>query len=116
MSAPRSSIARLFLATLTVAVGLVALKNNSDFWLGVMVTTTAVWVPIALAGLFADRGHTRAFWCGFLLVGCGSLVMSFGPWSDAKLRSGGSLLQNYTQMQPTTKALVQLLYRFVRPR
>src|SRR4051812_8782565 len=92
-----SATARLMLAVLTVAIGLVTMRSQSDFWLGVLSATAAAWLVLALGALVGTRGsRRRPVWMTFLAVAVAGLVLGFGPWSDSSVR--GSIPEDATTM------------------
>jgi hypothetical protein len=112
-----SSIARLMFMVLTVAIGLIAMKSQAEFWLGVLAAITASWLLLAIGSLGARRGQ-RPFWVAFLIVASASLAFGFGPWSDVSIRgSYGDWkgLQTYlSKVLPTTKLFLRL-GQYVKP-
>jgi hypothetical protein len=74
-------------AVLTIAIGMVTLQTQSDFWFGVFVTIASVWGVDAIARVAAsrrpsDRAGAIAFLCSAALC----VNYGFGPWSDAGMR------------------------------
>ena len=114
-----SSIARLMLVVLTVAVGLVTIRSQSEILLGVLIAVVGAWVPVALGALVAEESRSRPFWLAFLLALSASLVYGFGPWSDRTTRGAfpmdAATLATYDKgLLPTTRLLLRLSFE-VRP-
>jgi hypothetical protein len=114
-----SSVARLMFAVLTVAIGLVTLRSQSEFWLGVLYAVAASWGLVAVGALALARETRRRFWTGFLAAASAVLLLGFGPWSDARVR--GSLPTNAkgsvayrNEVLPSTRGLL-MLSLYVRP-
>ena len=94
-----SSIGRLMFATLTLGVGIVTMRSQSDFWLGVLVSLAAVWGLDAAGVLLDTRTRGPKLPAGvFLIVTSACLVYGFGPWSDVSTR--GKLPNNSKGMTP----------------
>jgi len=75
------------LTALTVAVCLVAMRTQSDFWLGVLVSLLVAWFLMAVGALVsAQESRRRSFYAAFIVVTATSLLYGFGPWSDASVR------------------------------
>lgn len=115
-----SSVARLMFAVLTVAIGLVTLRSQSEFWLGILYTVAAAWGFVAVCALTLARESRRRFWTGFLAAASAVLLLGFGPWSDARVR--GSLPADFkgfvaylNEVLPSTKVLFMLGRYYVRP-
>ncbi len=103
-----SSIARWIFAVLTVGVGIVTLRSQSDFWLGSLVTLLAAWIFEATGTLVAPpgRGH-RTPALIFVVSSTLGLAIGFGPWSDASKRgalpNAAALMAPYrADIQPAT--------------
>lgn len=94
-----SAVARLMFLTLTVAVGLVTMRTQSDVWLGVLVATAAAWGLLAVGAIVAERrSPRRVFWGAFLVATTGGLLLGFGPWSDRGVR--GSFPRDAASIPP----------------
>jgi hypothetical protein len=78
MGRARFSIAGTLLAIAGTAVALTALREATEFWLGVVATLTALGLLFAIVR--AATGPVRAFWAGCALRGGLYLLLVFSPW------------------------------------
>lgn len=109
MKTLESSIVRLMLAIVTVAIGCVTMRTQADFWFGSLSTFVAGWLFLALIEVIAGPGRGRAFWCGFLVVTLASLIISFGPWSDRLIRGRSQRVeQDWAELQPLSRGIWRL--------
>ena len=115
-----SSVARLMLIVLTVAIGLVTLKSQSEFWFGALVAIAVVWGLIAFGNLVLARWQkSRTFWMAFLIATSISLTLGFGPFSDAAMRGSvpnrsNAFISYLGEIHSMTKAF-WWLRRYIRP-
>ena len=79
----RFPIAGLMIAVLVVALGLAALRNNSETWAGATFQLTCAVLTLAIVGVVCRDQSQRAWWLGFALFGWGYLVLAF--WSSFDL-------------------------------
>lgn len=87
MLAFRSSLARQMGAIAVGGVGLVALRTQSDFWLGALATLVGFWAVAAAGEVIIPAGPGRRASRGAFLVVLGAgIAYGFGPWSDAAMR------------------------------
>ncbi|GIW86510.1 MAG: hypothetical protein KatS3mg108_0834 [Isosphaeraceae bacterium] len=102
----------------TAALGLFALKSPGGFWLGAVAMLTAGWIVMGLGLGCVVRGLDRAAWLGFVVAASISLLLSFGPWSDADRRAAWPQTWNWSSqsstLQPVSRVLVSML-PLVRP-
>jgi hypothetical protein len=76
----RLSIAGLMGAVLVTALGLAALRNNSETWAGIMFLVTWGLIVLAVVGIVCRGGAERAWWLGFALFGSGYMkLVYFSP-------------------------------------
>jgi hypothetical protein len=92
----RLSIAGLMGIVLVAALGLTALRSASEVWAGVAMLVTLGVLALGIVGVACRGGAERAWWLGFVLFGCGYMLMVY-------LFPHGSILY-----LPTT-ALVEIL-------
>jgi hypothetical protein len=110
----RKSIARLMFVVFTAGIGLVTLRNQSDFWLGVLVAVTATWAILVASDLIASRNRIpRASRSAFLIALSAGLFYGFGPWSDVSKRGAipedaNGMTRYASDVLPTTIALIRL--------
>jgi hypothetical protein len=76
---PRFSISGLMAVVLAAAVGLAALKNANEVWVGIMLMLAPGMVGVGLLGVFFEHGRNRAWWAGFVVFAGGYLALAFGP-------------------------------------
>jgi hypothetical protein len=78
------SIRTLMAIIIIFAVGLAALRNASDLWVGTLLLADLFVLGTALMGAVILRGHEQ-HWCrGFVSFAGFYLALSMGPWlSDA---------------------------------
>lgn len=80
----RVSIAGLMAAVLFVAVGVAALREASEVWLGTLFGLTCAAVGFAILRATYRDGARRASWAGFALFGGGYLLIAFAPGPEAR--------------------------------
>jgi hypothetical protein len=79
MRAVRFSIAGLMGVVLIAAIGLAALRSQSQAWAGVLLLSTLAAFCVALVGAFCRRGAARGGWIGFAVFGWGYMCAGFWP-------------------------------------
>ena len=84
MGRARFSIAGAFLVIAVTAVGLTALREATEFWLGVVAPLTALGILLAM--IRAATGPARLLWAGCALGACLYLSFAFSPWFHVHLR------------------------------
>src|SRR5206468_8102648 len=60
-------------------IGLAALRNATEPWVGVMFMATLGLLATATLGAAYRRGRSRAFYAGFALFGFGYLALALSP-------------------------------------
>src|SRR4051794_37054700 len=83
MSRLRSSIARLLVLILGVALGLAALARPSCLSASVTFSLLLLSLTAAFIGAIYRRGRRRAFWIGYLTFGFSNMLISLAPWFDS---------------------------------
>jgi hypothetical protein len=83
MRSARISPAQMLAVIAAIAVSLAALKEATEFWLGVAATLTAQ--GLLFASIRAVTGTARSFWAASAISGGLYLVLAFAPWSHASL-------------------------------
>jgi hypothetical protein len=73
----RISIAGLMGAVLVAALGLAALRNNSETWAGILFLVTWGVIVLAVVGIVCRGGAERAWWLGFALFGSGYMKLVY---------------------------------------
>ena len=118
MRSENSSIGRMLFAVLTIAVGLAAMKSQSDFLMGCFVTLAVGWIVRALGVTNSGRGRSRFSSMAFVGAASISLFVGFGPWSDATDRDEFFKVDTYqahmrrkNALWPTTRAFVWLSFQ-----
>jgi hypothetical protein len=81
----RFSIAALMAAVAVSALAITALRSASAEWAGAMLLLVCGVLGLAIAGALCRSGSDRAWWIGFVLFGCGYLVLAF--WSENNFQS-----------------------------
>jgi hypothetical protein len=119
MRAFDSSIGRLLIVVMNVAIGMEAMRSQSEFWLGVLAALTVLWLIHALATAATERGPRRVFCLVFASSALAFLAVFSGPWSDASFR-GDVTEPDYDQRiardaLPPTRALLRFAARQVKP-
>jgi hypothetical protein len=72
---------QLFLWTAAVALGLVALRSASPFWVAAMMGLALVVLAASILLIVFRRGQQRAFWIGFATFGwLYTLLLATGWW------------------------------------
>ena len=77
MRAVRFSIAGLMGVVLVAAIGLAALRSQSQIWAGVLLLSTLAAFCVALVGAFCRRGAARGGWIGFAVFGWSYMSAAF---------------------------------------
>jgi hypothetical protein len=80
----RLSIAGLMGVILIVALGLVGLKEGTEFWAGATFLLTALLLLGSILNAIHGRGAIRAGWVGFALFGWAYAIFVFGNWSGGQ--------------------------------
>jgi hypothetical protein len=75
----RFSIRTAMALVLVSGVGLAALRNANDFWVGIIFSTALYAVGAAVLGAVFLKGHARAWWLGFSLFGGCYLAFTYAP-------------------------------------
>jgi hypothetical protein len=83
---PRFSISGLMTFVLVSAVGLAALRNANEVWVGIMLTLALGMLGVGLLGVFFEHTKRRAWWAGFVLFAGGYLWLAFGPWCKEEIQ------------------------------
>ena len=84
---------------LGISLALIGLREATDFWLGVAVAGTLLWVGIAFRRAFSASGRRTIFWRGMTAGGLAYLLLSCGPWAP-------TIVEPWL---PSTKLLASLL-------
>jgi hypothetical protein len=105
----RFHIAWLMGLILVIALGMAALRNASDLWVGVTLLATTGLLGFGLIGLAYRRDAKRAWWFGFSLFGWGYLTLAHGPWFaqevGPKLPTTQLLMYVHSRAHPTTSGM-----------
>jgi hypothetical protein len=94
-----------------IAVGLAALRNANELWVGTLSLLTVGLVGVAVLGMIHGRGATRAWWLGFFLFTVGYLVLVFSPWFSEQVGTTLATTQvlNHVHMRVTSSPLPRSL-------
>jgi hypothetical protein len=87
MRVNRLSIAGLMGVILIVALGLVGLKEGTEFWAGAIFVLTTLLLLGSILNAIHGRGALRAGWIGFALFGWAYAIFVFGGWSSEQNRT-----------------------------
>ena len=79
MTRHRVSIAHLMGVVLVASLGMVALRNASPVWAGVMFLLTTGVLGLAVVAIFCRGRAERTTWLGFAIFGYGYLGLAFWP-------------------------------------
>jgi hypothetical protein len=77
----RFSVAGLMGVVLLLALGMAALRANSDFWASTLFTGVVLLLSVSVIAAMATRGTARSTWTGMAVFGWVYLVIAFGPWT-----------------------------------
>jgi hypothetical protein len=83
---PRFSLSAVMGFVLVSAVGLAALRNANEVWVGILLMLVAGMVGVALLGVFFERGRNNAWWAGFAVFAGSYLTLAFGPWCKDQIQ------------------------------
>ena len=92
MQTVRISITKLIGLVPGIGLALVALREADDFWLGVSVAVTFLWVGIAIKKAADPRIDGRVSWRGMLAGGSTYLLLCCIPWGPPIIDRAASLL------------------------
>jgi len=73
----RASIVGMMWTVCVAAVGLAALKANTDAWSGTILLLTCGAMALGLVGVACDAPVSRRWWVGFTVFGLGYLFLAF---------------------------------------
>lgn len=82
-----------------IAVGLAALRNANDVWVGVMLLLTLSALCIALLEVLHRRGNERLWWSGFVAFASTYFLVVFGPFTEIRPNLGTTQLINYVRSE-----------------
>lgn len=82
-----------------IAVGLAALRNANDVWVGVMLLLTLSALCIALLEVLHRRGNERVWWSGFVVFASTYFLVVFGPFAEIRPNLGTTQLINYVRSE-----------------
>ena len=83
---PRFSLSAVMGFVLACSVGLAALRNANEVWVGILLMLVAGMVGVALLGVFFEPGRNNAWWAGFALFAGSYLTLAFGPWCKDQIQ------------------------------
>jgi hypothetical protein len=94
-----------------IAVGLAALRNANELWVGTLSLLTLGLVGVAVLGMIHGRGARRAWWLGFFLFTVGYLTLVFGPWFSEQVGTNLATTQvlNHVHMRVISSPLPRSL-------
>src|SRR5579883_3392587 len=99
----RVSIAGLMAFVAIAGLGMVGLKEGTEFWASTAFTVTILILAGSVLSVAYSRGARRATWIGFAVFGWGYLIWNLGPWSDSGLP------------KPLTNPLLSALHEQIHP-
>ncbi len=118
MGVGTSGLGRQSIGVLSAAIGLVALRNPSNFWVGVVSMMVAFWLISGLTLGLGSLGRERMGWWVFAAGIAASLALSFGPWSDTNQRAAWPNPWTWSarseRLQPASRLLAGMI-PIVRP-
>jgi hypothetical protein len=109
----RLSVAALMGVVLLLALGMAALRANTDIWASAMFTAAVSLFSVAIIAAMAIRGSARFTWMGMAVFGWIYLVISFGPWPGSTTEPPPlitSVLLDYVQDYILTTNKIPYLY------
>ena len=83
----RFSVAGLMAIVLLLALGLAALRANSEFWASAIFTAVVILLSASVVGAIVARGLTQSTSTGMAVFGWIYLVIAFGPWAKDTIGS-----------------------------
>src|SRR5262245_28698078 len=90
-------MASLMAVVAAFAITFSALGSESDIWANTIFTGVVfVFVAAGICAWHADNKMRRAFWIGFLVLGCGYAFLAFGPGA-LRDKLVGTAMANYLQ-------------------
>ena len=78
----RLTIAGLMTIVVFVAIGMVALRAQTEFWPSCLCTFVVFMLSTSTVYLIVARGLARSRWAGMAIFGWIYFVIAFGPWPD----------------------------------
>jgi hypothetical protein len=82
-----------------IAVGLAALRNANEVWVGVLLLLTLSTLCIAFLGVLHRRGKERVWWSGFAVFACAYFLVAFGPFAEMRPNLGTTQLIEYARSE-----------------
>jgi hypothetical protein len=79
----RLTIAGLMTIVVFVAIGMVALRAQTEFWPSCLFTFVVFMLSTSTVYLTVARGLARSRWAGMAIFGWIYFVIGFGPWPDS---------------------------------